>query len=101
MVYMHVCHSLAYTEFDSQRVTNQCSLIMSYEKFKKSIIDEVELTRPKHIRKGQAIFNYVDEKFGLARKIQFDYNVDCFYNDLKIDAFLKILYKLTQSKSLH
>lgn len=101
MVYMHVCHSLAYTEFDSQRVTNQCLQIISYESFKKSIIEEVELTRPKSIRKGQAIFNYVDEKFGLARKIQYDYNIDCFYNDLKIDAFLKILYKLTQSKSLH
>lgn len=101
MVYMHVCHSLAYTEFDSQRVTNQCLQIMSYESFKKSIIEEVELTRPKSIRKGQAVFNYVDEKFGLARKIQYDYNIDCFYNDLKIDAFLKILYKLTQSKSLH
>lgn len=101
MVYMHVCHSLAYTEFDSQRITNQCLQIMSYESFKKSIIEEVELTRPKSIRKGQAIFNYVDEKFGLARKIQYDYNIDCFYNDLKIDAFLKILYKLTQSKSLH
>ena len=74
---------------------------MSYESFKKSIIEEVELTRPKSIRKGQAIFNYVDEKFGLARKIQYDYNIDCFYNDLKIDVFLKILYKLTQSKSLH
>ena len=101
MVYMHVCHSLAYTEFDSQRVTNQCLQIMSYESFKKTIIEEVELTRPKSIRKGQAVFNYVDEKFGLARKIQYDYNIDCFYNDLKIDAFLKILYKLTQSKSLH
>lgn len=101
MVYMHVYHSLAYTEFDSQRVTNQCLQIMSYESFKKSIIEEVELTRPKSIRKGQAVFNYVDEKFGLARKIQYDYNIDCFYNDLKIDAFLKILYKLTQSKSLH
>lgn len=74
---------------------------MSYESFKKSIIEEVELTRPKSIRKGQAIFNYVDYKFNLARKIQYDYNIDCFYNDLKIDAFLKILYKLTQSKSLH
>lgn len=101
MVYMHVCHSLAYTEFDSQRATNQCLQIMSYESFKKSIIEEVELTRPKSIRKGQAVFNYVDEKFGLARKIQYDYNIDCFYNDAKIDAFLKILYKLTQSKSLH
>ena len=74
---------------------------MSYESFKKSIIEEVELTRPESIRKGQAIFNYVDYKFGLARKIQYDYNIDCFYNDAKIDAFLKILYKLTQSKSLH
>lgn len=72
---------------------------MSYDEFKKSILSEVEETRPKHIRKGQAVFNYVDDKFGLARKIQFEYNTDCFYRDDKIEPFLKILYSLMNSVS--
>lgn len=44
------------------------------------------------LRKGQAIFNYVDmhpEIFGNAARIsQFDYGVDCFYRDNQIDAFI-------------
>lgn len=44
------------------------------------------------LRKGQAIFNYVDmhpEIFGNAARIsQFDYGVDCFYRDDQIDAFI-------------
>ena len=72
---------------------------MSYDEFKKSILREVEETRPKYIRKGQAVFNYVDDKFDLARKIQFEYNIDCFYRDDKIEPFLKILYSLMNSVS--
>lgn len=44
------------------------------------------------LRKGQAIFNYVDmhpELFGNAARIsQFNYGVDCFYRDDQIDAFI-------------
>lgn len=44
------------------------------------------------LRKGQAIFNYVDmhpEIFGNAARIsQFDYGIDCFYRDDQIDAFI-------------
>lgn len=44
---------------------------------------------PKGWRKGQSVFNYIDQVYGLARYIQFEKGVDCFYNDNKIDAFLK------------
>ena len=40
-------------------------------------------------RWGQAVFNYVDEYLGVARKVQFEYNVDCFYNDDAVDAFIE------------
>lgn len=44
------------------------------------------------LRKGQAIFNYVNthpEIFGNAARIsQFDYGVDCFYRNDQIDAFI-------------
>ena len=50
----------------------------------KSIIYELP-----YIRYGQAVFNYVDEYFGVARKVQFEDNVDCFYNDDAVDAFIE------------
>jgi hypothetical protein len=40
------------------------------------------------LRRGQAIFNFVDENFGsVARKVQHSDNVDCFYDDDLIDEF--------------
>lgn len=45
-------------------------------------------------RKGQAVFNYIDEFFGLARHIQFNCHIDCFYDDSQIENFLSEAYKL-------
>lgn len=58
----------------------------------KSIIDESP-----HIRYGQAIFNYVDEKYGVARIAQFDYGIDCFYDDKKVEQFLDKCYELIKT----
>lgn len=66
---------------------------MSFEEFKKEVYDAVE-ARPDFIRKGQAVFNYVDGTFGAARAAQFEYGVDCFYNDNKINDFLDICYHI-------
>ena len=55
----------------------------------KSIIEESP-----HIRYGQAVFNYVDEKYGVARIAQFDYGIDCFYDDTKVEQFLDKCYEL-------
>lgn len=44
--------------------------------------------KPKTWRKGQAIFNYIDAKYGVARDVQFTYGIDCFYDDDKINAFI-------------
>lgn len=49
--------------------------------------------RPKYWRKGQLVFNYIDQVYGVARTVQFKDNVDCFYNDDKIDAFLECVIK--------
>lgn len=44
---------------------------------------------PKNWRKGQFVFNRVEELFGeVAREVQFMDHVDCFYDDTKIDCFL-------------
>ena len=58
----------------------------------KSIIEESP-----HIRYGQAVFNYVDEKYGVARIAQFDYGVDCFYDDTKVEPFLDKCYELIKT----
>lgn len=48
-------------------------------------------------RFGQAVFNYVEYKYGIARIIQFKDKVDCFYDDSSIDRFLMLTYKYLNS----
>ena len=63
--------------------------MITYEEFKKSVIDEIK-NCPKDWRKGQAVFNIIDEMYGVAREVQFIDRVDCFYNDDEdvIDLFM-------------
>lgn len=49
--------------------------------------------RPSYYRKGQACFNYIDEKYGVARIVQFKYRIDCFYDDSKINDFIDASYE--------
>lgn len=58
---------------------------MKLEDLKKEIKYSV---KPKNWRKGQFVFNYIDKTYGVARIVQFNDGVDCFYNDDKIDEFL-------------
>lgn len=61
---------------------------MTYDEFIKDLWKEVDRS-PKCWRKGQAVFNVIDEKYGsVAREVQFIDNVDCFYNDKEIENFL-------------
>lgn len=59
--------------------------MITIEELKKEI-SEIEF--PKNWRKGQSVFNYIDNVYGIARTIQFKYGIDCFYNDNNIDDFL-------------
>ena len=47
---------------------------------------------PSNWRKGQSVFNVVDEYYGVARMVQFIDRVDCFYDNSKIDEFLSKAY---------
>jgi len=58
---------------------------MTKEDLKKEIDNTVY---PKQWRKGQRVFNHIDAVYGIARCIQFEKHVDCFYNDDAIDVFL-------------
>ena len=42
-----------------------------------------------HLRYGQSVFNYVEEKYGVARYVQFNDGIDCFYDDEKVDLFIE------------
>lgn len=59
---------------------------MELEELKKEIDS---IVRPPEIRRGQHVFNVVDCLFGVARDVMFEDGVDCFYDDTKIDEFLK------------
>lgn len=66
---------------------------MTLEEFKKEIFNNIK-SLPDRWRKGQKVFNYINFTYHVARKIQFDYNIDCFYDDNQIDEFIKVAYKL-------
>ena len=44
--------------------------------------------KPKEWREGQFVFNMVNRLYDVARDVQFDYGVDCYYDDNQIDEFL-------------
>ena len=58
---------------------------------KSEIINGADNLRKEHqyYRKGQYVFNYVEMTLGsVAREVQFLDNVDCFYDDSRIDEFV-------------
>ena len=62
---------------------------MTYEEFISTIWAEVAKC-PKNWRKGQSVFNVMEEQFGkVARDVQFQDGIDCFYHDDEIDAFIE------------
>ena len=66
---------------------------MSFEEFRNDILDSIK-AYPKDWRYGQKVFNCVDAKYyGVARNVQFIHNIDCFYNDDLVEAFLKCAFK--------
>lgn len=66
---------------------------MTYEEFRLDIFKNIK-NLPDNWRKGQKVFNYIDSKYHVARKVQFDYGIDCFYRDNLIDEFIRGAYKL-------
>lgn len=61
---------------------------MTAEELKQEIYNWMP-NKPKNWREGQAVFNYVDLNYGVARIAQFEHGVDCFYWDDAIDAFIE------------
>ena len=61
---------------------------ITFDDLKNEVMTAME-NKPKQWRKGQFVFNYIDEVYGVARHVQFVDNVDCFYIDDQIDSFLR------------
>lgn len=61
---------------------------MTKEELQKEVLTAMK-DKPQNWRKGQFIFNYIDAKYGVARSVQFECGIDCFYNDETIDAFIE------------
>lgn len=49
---------------------------------------------PDNWRKGQKVFNAIDTEFGVARIVQFQLGVDCYYDDSKIKEFKDKAYEI-------
>lgn len=63
--------------------------IVEYNDFVADVMSALN-DKPKNWRKGQFVFNYIDEKYGVSRIVQFDGKdaCDCFYDDSKINEFI-------------
>ena len=65
---------------------------MTAEELKQEVYNWIP-EKPKNWREGQAVFNYIDEHYNVARQVQFIDKVDCFYNDELIDQFILLSYQ--------
>ena len=62
---------------------------MTLEEFRISIYS---IQKPSHWRDGQFVFNTIDKLYKVARRVQFEDGIDCFYNNSKIDQFIIACY---------
>lgn len=73
---------------------------MNKEQFITNVKNDVTTNKPHDWRLGQAVFNYIDDKYyPLSREIQFKHRVDCFYDDSQIDEFLSVAFDLLSASN--
>lgn len=49
-----------------------------------------QIVKPEGWREGQFVFNVIEDYFGsVAREVQLEDKVDCFYDDKQIDNFIQ------------
>ena len=65
---------------------------MSFDDFQSDILLALA-NKPSSMRKGQFIYIYIHEKYGVANAVQHFDDVDCYSNDNGIDSFIKCAYK--------
>lgn len=67
---------------------NVNTLHMTHDDFVLDVLRETRI-REAGIREGQAIFNYIDTTYGVARDVQYEDCVDCFFDDSQIYEFVE------------
>lgn len=73
--------------------------MVTLEEFIQDIYSKMS-DKPKDWRRGQFVFNYIEENYGdVAREVQFQDKIDCFYNDDKIEEFIEACHKRLKDKS--
>lgn len=72
---------------------------MKLEDFRAEVLTAMK-DKPKEWRYGQFVFNYIDSMYGVARHVQFNEGVDCFYVDSKIDEFIYKCYEVLNNTTL-
>ena len=70
---------------------------MTYNEFVAQVWEKVA-TSPQCWRKGQAVFNVIDENWDVAREVQFVDGIDCFYDDDKIQEFIDHAWVIVKNK---
>ena len=71
--------------------------MITYEKYISDIWHAIDF-RPRCLRKGQAVFNYIEQAYpGVGRSVMEE--VDCFYNDSYIDQFIDACWKIIDSQN--
>lgn len=70
---------------------------MTLEEFRDDVLTAVA-KKPEEWRDGQTVFNYIDNKYGVARYVQFNTGVDCYYQDSAIDEFIKECFNYLTTK---
>ena len=69
---------------------------MTLEEFKKQVLTGIE-QMPYNWRKGQKVFNYIDKEYSVARLVQYEKGIDCFYDNGLIDKFIEESYNILKS----
>lgn len=64
---------------------------ITLDEFRNEVMSAMD-NKPDEWRPGQFVFNYIDERYGVARNVQFIDGVDCFYNDDNIEEFIDRAY---------
>lgn len=70
---------------------------MTYDEFVAQVWEKVAAS-PQCWRKGQAVFNVIDENWDVAREVQFVDGIDCFYDDEKIQEFIDHAWVIIKNK---
>lgn len=65
---------------------------ITLEEFRADVLTAME-NKPKEWSDGQFVFNYIKEKYRVARYVQYIEGIDCFHNDNNIESFIVRSYE--------